>query len=294
MNTNAEILACLIEEDFGIKGSQSSKWARSLDHDSLIIDKERGLFFWNSRNIVGDPLVYLMEVRKLDFHDAKEHLKNFRYSGTLVYTINSEYTKKDVVVYPPLVDVFYEDGRSKRQYFYDRGLTDETIDMFKLGFYNNFNTIPVYMDGTFRNFQLRKDNPKTIRPYYRGTGALLFNSDIIRLTKTLYYVEGPVDAMIMVQNGFPTVSGTAGGTFKNEWFSKFVNVEKIYLLFDNDKAGVDEAKRLGKVLGFGRCKMYTFSDFGDKGYDPVDFFRDGTAAELDDIIINKSKYIFEV
>jgi DNA primase len=155
--------------------------------------------------------------------------------------------------------------------------------------------IPFFENGTFRNFQMRKDNPKTLKSYYRGVGALLYNSDILKLTNKIYFVEGPVDALIMIQNGIPAISTNAGEAFKPEWMDKFIYQDEIYICFDNDTAGITGARRVSKVLGLNRCKCYCFQDFDEKGYDPVDYFRDGGKKDdLLNIIETKSKYGFEI
>lgn len=295
-NNNSNILEILIREDFGFDTKDESRWGKSTEHDSLVLDKKRGIFFWNSQGIVGDPLVYLTNVRKYSFSDAKDYLDKFSYIGTHVYTIHSG--KNDVVVYPKLVEVFYEDGlgEEKRDYLYRRGFTDETIDRFQIGWYNGFSMIPFFEDGTFRNFQMRRDMPvKTIRAYYKGVGALLYNAEILNLVNRVYYTEGPLDALILLQNGLPAVSSNSGGGYRPEWYNKFTRQDFIYLLFDNDDAGEKEAKRLARFLGVTRCKIYCFWEFEEKGYDPVDFFRDGhTIEELKLLVKEKSKYEFEL
>ncbi len=47
------------------------------------------------------------------------------------------------------------------------------------------------------------------------------------------------------------------------------------MLFDNDSAGEKGMERGKDILGAHRCKGYTFSDFDKKGYDVIDYFRDG-------------------
>jgi DNA primase len=291
---NGNILELLVEEDFGVKSKPSSRWGKSVDHSSLVIDKQRGIFFWNANNVVGDPVVYLCKVRGYSLHDAKEYLKSFAYSGTHVYTITSK--NEEVVVYPKLVEVFFEQGLNNREYFYKRGLTDDTINRFQLGFYNGFSTIPIFENGTLMNFQLRRDKPsKEIRVYYTGLGALLFHSDILKVTDELFWVEGPVDAMVMNQNGLPTVSSSAGGGYKSDWYSRFVRQNKIYILMDNDSAGRNEAIKLAKFLGENRCIIYTFDQFEMSGYDPVDFFRDGhSASDLLELVEKYGKHSFEL
>lgn len=293
MTNNGDILSLLIEEDFGLDTRDGSRWGKAEEHSSMVLDKEKGIFFWNSQNIVGDPLVYLTKVRGYSFNLAKEYLIKYNYSGTFVYTIRS--AEEDVVVYPRLVEIFFEDGLEKREYFYKRGLDDGTINRFQLGYYDNYYTVPFFQGGTFRNFQLRQEEPaKRIKGYYRGVGPLLFNSDVLKFSDEIYYVEGPVDAMILVQNGLPAISSNCGGGYKPDWYGLFTKQKRINIVFDNDAGGRSEARRLAKFLGVTRCKIYTFQDSEEEKYDPVDFFRDGYSAEqFVDIVEKESKYIFE-
>ena len=292
-NKNTFILEQLINEDFGLRLKEGSRWAKSEEHTSLVLDRERSIFFWNSQEIVGDSLTYLQKVRHLSFRDSVEILKKMEYEGTHTWTLQEN---EEVTVFPLLVEVFWEMGKLHRDYFYRRGLTDDTINRFSLGFYNGWSTVPFFEDGTFRNFQFRMDVPsKRIKSYYKNLGALLFNSDILRLVDEVFYVEGPVDAMILLQNGIPAVSSNIGGGFRKEWYSKFLNVDRIWICFDRDTAGDNESKKLAKFFGEYRCKLYNFWEFEESGYDPVDYFRDGHSGdELLELVKEKSRYVFEL
>lgn len=295
MNDNGLILANLVEEDFGIKGRDGSRWLKGVDHDSIVVDMKRGVFYFNSRGIVGDPLVYLTKVRQMDFNDAKEYLKHSGYSGTHVYTIKGN---TEIVVYPELVDIFYDAGKEKerRKYLYKRGISDESIDRFQIGWYNGWTMVPFFMQGTFRNFQMRRDEPsKSIRGYYEDAGPLLFNSDILKLTDKVFMVEGPLDAVVLMQNGIPAISTNMSGNILLEWYHMFTGQKEIYVVFDNDSAGINEAKRVAEVLGIERCRLYNFQNFVDqKGFDPVDYFRDGrTADDFLDLVYGNAKKVYE-
>jgi len=295
MSANTQILEQLISEDFGLESKDGSRWGKGEDHDSLVLDKERGLFFWNSKGIVGDTLVYLTRVRKYSFEKARKYLEQYEnFVSTQVYTVDTDYG--DTVVYPRLVEVFFDLGKSKenREYMYNRGITDETIDRFQVGWYNEYTMIPFFVNGTFRNFQMRMEKPiKKIKKYYKAK-PLMFNSDILKITNTIFFTEGPIDAMALIQNGLPAISTDFSGNVLPEWYGKFLNQTDIILLFDNDKAGVTEAIKTAKVLGVDRCKIYTFQDFDEPSYDPVDFFKDGnTKEELLDLINEKGKYSYE-
>lgn len=294
---NTEILEQLINEDFGLEIREGSRWGKSEEHDSLVLDRERGIFFWNSQNIAGDPMVYLTKIRRMSFSDAREYLNKFKnFTSTLVYTIKSG--AEDVVVYPKLVEVFHSLGRQpeRRDYWYRRGINDTTIDRFQLGWYNEYNVIPFFVDGTFRNFQMRRDNPdKRVRSYYFGVGRLLYNSDILKIVDRVVISEGPTDCLKLNQEGIASVSSNAGATnWQNEWFRYFINQKEIVITFDNDTAGKKGAVKVAQNLGIYRCKIFTFNDFDEK-YDCVNFFQDGgTKEQLLDLIKEKGKYIFEV
>lgn len=294
---NTEILEQLIEEDFGLEAKDGSRWGKSSLHNSLVLDRERGIFFWNSQNIVGDPTIYLTKVRKMSFKDARDYLQKFKnFTSTLVYTINTD--TEDVVVYPKLVEVFNELGRQpeRRDYWYRRGIGDTTIDRFQLGWYNDYNLIPFFVDGTFRNFQMRRDQPdKRIRSYYKSVGRLPFNFDILKIVDKIIISEGPTDCLKLNQEGIASVSSNSGATgWQNDWFKYFIRMKEIYVVFDNDSAGKKGAVKVAQNLGVYRTRIFTFDGFDDK-YDCVNFFQDGgTKDQFLDLVKDKAKYTFEV
>src|SRR5690606_9422114 len=116
-------------------------------------------------------------------------------------------------VLPKLVEVFWHNGKleGNRDYWYHRGFTDQTIDRFQLGWYDGWSTLPIFMDGAFRNFQIRRDIPeKRIKNWYSGVGPLLFNSDILKVSSEVVITEGPTSAIRLVQEGIPCLSHTGG------------------------------------------------------------------------------------
>jgi len=162
---------------------------------------------------------------------------------------------------------------SRRAYWLKRGLFDQTINDFMLGWDGKRYTIPhLYRlvpfgvkrrvsqeemsAATQRNEeqtrQIKADNPtitdqalKKMLPalpekYTSVTGSRsgLFNADVLWNTDKVVICEGEIDAMLLTQWGFPAVSSTAGaGTFKEKWVDLFSGVSKIWLMYDNDEAG---------------------------------------------------------
>jgi hypothetical protein len=289
----AGTLERLVEEDYGIH-YDGKKWAHAIAHDSLIIDCERELFWWNSKNIHGDSYTYLTRVRGLSHDSAKELLRNLGFSATFIQQIKDG---EETIVYEKLVEIFHENLlEGDKTYFYNRTLTDDTINRFKLGTYNGFYTIPIYQDGLFKNFQLRRDSPKIIRQYYKNVGPLLFNSGLLKVVDKVYITEGLIGAMVLMQNGVPAVSMNMGcDSFMPEWIKYFTGVKEIVILFDNDQAGTLGAVRTAKILGESRCMIYNFFDFEGNGFAVDDFFIDGgTKDELFSEISTWGKRSYEL
>lgn len=287
------LLFDMIKEDYGAIGS--GRWWRSEQHSSLVYDAERDVYYYNSEGLIGDAYHYLTEVRKYPPRDAREYIKSHDGTATFIITVKN---KEEIVVYPKLVDIFHDAINERvKDYFYRRTITDTTIDRFKLGAYRDFATIPVYQDDLLRQIQLRMDSPrKEIRKYYKTGSSYLFNSGILRFVDTVYLVESPISAIIMMQNGLPAISMDSGAnSFSVEYYPYFIHVKKINILFDNDRAGQIGAETVSDILGETRCKVYTFWNSGVEKFGADNFFIDGgTKEDLLSTLEKESKYPFEL
>ena len=47
------LLEQLISEDYGLEVN-GTNWARAEAHNSLVIDRAKQIYYWNSRGLVGD------------------------------------------------------------------------------------------------------------------------------------------------------------------------------------------------------------------------------------------------
>lgn len=136
-----------------------------------------------------------------------------------------------------------------------RGLTDETISKFKLGWNGKRITIPVFdKQGKLINIRYRRSPGRSKGPKMlskKGSKASLFNIRVLSENKSFVVItEGEFDAIIAVQNGFPAVSGTAGATtFKEEWVKEFADINAVYICYDTDEAGEKGAKQVAELLG---------------------------------------------
>jgi DNA primase len=283
----------LVEQDYGLE-IDGTAYAHAIQHDSLVINRRKQLFFWNSKNINGDAFTYLTVIRGLNANNANELIRKNGQAHTYITEIRNE---EEVVVYPKLVEVFKENlAHADKTYFYKRTINDETMSRFDLGFNDGYYMIPFRQDYVLKQFQMRRDYPsKDIRGYYKNAGGFLYNSDYLPLINKVYYVEGVTSCLVLMQNGIPSVSSNTGAEgFMHRWFGKFLHQDEIYLIYDNDSAGRLGAIRTAKILGENRCKIYTF-DGQEKGYDANDFFIDGgTKDQFIDLVNEKSKYSFEL
>jgi hypothetical protein len=277
----------IISEDYTLRGS--GNYLRSLEHNSLVVDVNKQIWYWNSKGIAGDMFDWLIRVRGYSKSRAREIVG--LHDPRLVVTRGME--KKDVAVNANLVDAFFNLGKFYRDYWYSRGYTDATIDLFKLGYSGDWYTIPIFVDGKFKNFQCRTPDKK-MRHWYRGVGPLPFNLDYVKNKEFFVLTEGPVDAIMLMQQGLPAMStNTGAGYFETEWVSEFKNLREVWVIHDNDKAGRKGARNIGKIFGT-LARLYCFDGFVE-GYDLSDYFLDGETTEsFSRLVRDNAKYWFEI
>jgi hypothetical protein len=135
------------------------------------------------------------------------------------------------------------------------GLTDETIDQFKVGYchccptspYSDSITIPYYQGGDLVNLRHRLGSPNghgKYRPEIAGLPSNIFNIDSLD-DGWVILVEGEFKTMVLWQYGLPAV-GIPGTSFKDDWVSRFGKVERVYVTFDPgaEKQSLKAAKKL--------------------------------------------------
>jgi DNA primase len=281
-------LAQLVKEDYGLTGN--GRWLRSDIHSSLVIDSEKEIFFFNSRGISGNAFDYLTKVRGLNSKLARSLLAD----NTAQLPNDSDFCLQ--VKFEKLVDLFHSAGRNTRDYWYKRLLTDQTIDRYRLGNFEDWNLIPIYNDGLFYNFQCRRDTPeKKIRFWYRDRDfkPVLFNKDILPFIDSVYIVEGMVDCLLLNQFGLPSVCSINGAdTWNPGWIKYFTKMKDIVYIADNDKGGVVGARRVSDSLGSSRVRIVRFKDEADK-YGSLNFFQaGGTVDSFKQFIKDNSVYGF--
>ena len=158
-------------------------------------------------------------------------------------------------------------------YWRSRGLTDQTISEFFLGWDGQRYTIPAlyrlipfgvkrritpeeYASEYARHIadveRLQAENPEWTEQEIRkaahpipikytslyGSRVGIFNADTLIDANEVVICEGEIDAMLLYQSGVRAVSSTGGaGSWKADWVKMFTHIRDVFVLYDNDEAG---------------------------------------------------------
>lgn len=188
-----------------------------------------------------------------------------------------------------------------------RGLTDETVKKYLLGWDGQRLTIPVYDEfNTLVNFRLYKwnstDDAWKVINYEDEHGNRYGEVRLYGIENLLddsidyvVYSEGELDRICAEQHGFPTVSATSGaGSWKPEWTKYFRGKKRVYIAQDNDDAGRRAAAKLcDKLYRVVDCYVVQWpEDFPVKG-DITDWFTKCGLTEEDfqALLDNAVKYV---
>lgn len=181
-----------------------------------------------------------------------------------------------------------------REYLNARGITDNLIEEYKLGwgqFYGQWwITIPIKdQNGGYYFFKLRQDpqagNDKITYP--RGIKAQIYDWEALKnpLEKVVI-CEGELDRLLLVSKGIAAITSTHGaGTFKNEWIDGLNGVKQVYVCFDNDYAGKKGTEKvMQQLLNTEQHQVFIITlpqEVGDGG-DITDYFikHHGNEADL--------------
>ena len=182
----------------------------------------------------------------------------------------------------------------------ERHLEEKTIKHFKLGADGNIITIPIFdANDNLVNIRRRK-NPKDTNPdmpkYYTESGcrSIMFNEYALsRNPMEVIITEGEFDAMMLWQSGLTNVvSVTLGaGYFSSERADQFKNVKRIYLCYDQDRAGREWLKKAIEYLWADKCRIVELpKPAGVAKMDVSDWFNKHNGSKEEFIkLMNKAK-----
>lgn len=145
-------------------------------------------------------------------------------------------------------------------------------------------TIP-YLDGpTVLTMRAKQIGGNVIQA--KGTSIRLFGVDNIRDQDEVFICEGEFDAMLLDQLGYASCAIPGALSFQELWSMYLEGARRVFLLLDNDEAGIKGAERVKQFLG-ARAKIVRLPlPDGEESTDITEFFlRDGhTTVEFDALL----------
>lgn len=171
-------------------------------------------------------------------------------------TVNGSYIRPDIKLVVKYRDAL-KDSPEALAYLHDeRGLSDDTIAHFRLGYDEERAAIaiPIFKDGNLINIKYRILHP-TGPKYLSESGAetWIYNeAGIVAANKfqKILIVEGEFDLMSVWQAGIKNVVSPASG--KNSygpWIEYLDKIKEVYIAYDNDAPGRETAKEMAERIG---------------------------------------------
>lgn len=253
---------------------------------SLTVNLSRGLYYCQTCHSKGNAHTLYKTIYKLSNEQAwfemGDALKIDRPDSTkptrpaIDIGLAAEYSRALMKLTGPIRQVLKE----------RRGLSDETLLKHQLGWDGDRITIPIYDEfNTLVNFRRYKwnsdeDQWKVLNYVDDATNTYGevriygINNLVDTSIEEVVWCEGELDKVCAEQYGFPAACATSGaGIWRPEWARYFKGKKKIYIVQDNDTAGVTATQKLCERL----CRIvdvFTIQwpeNFPAKG-DITDFF----------------------
>lgn len=170
-----------------------------------------------------------------------------------------------------------------------RGLTEDTLVKFQIGYDGERKrfTIPIRdRDGNLVNVRRYRmgaaQGQKMQNALGHGSPPRLFPITVLPETGDVMVVEGELDALICIQNGFAAVSGTGGARRWDDSWSREFTGNHVYIMYDNDEDGRVGSKKAARSLSGPAASVHVMDPLvEDEKGDITDFFvQGGTASHL--------------
>lgn len=189
---------------------------------------------------------------------------------------------------PERLEEIKEIPEEAKEYLRSRGLSEDTIKHFGLGYCKTREAIaiPIYKSGELVNIKYRFLKPETIKySSEKNAETWLYNEDGIQQglkQEYLVVVEGEFDAMLAWQHGIKNVVSPASGKDSyGVWLELIDAIPKVYIAYDNDKGGQEASQKLADRIGVEKCYSIQYPE-GDK--DANDFFLHKTEKDFRELV----------
>lgn len=254
-----------IEKFYRTKVDVKSKSGDELKCICPFHDETVGSFYANVKNGIfhcfgcgasGSIFQFVEKLEKVTFLEAVKILANF--AGITISEKNK--LKARPPIDPKLPNRYYDlllKAKDVLKWIQDkRGLFDEAIKKYKLGWDGIRITIPIYDEKrVLRNIRRysAKKKEKMIsfrtKKYTYGEGRIYGLDEMLaRPNETIHLHEGEFDKLLASQDGFLAVTGTVGAkTWKDEW-TKYFAGRDVVVFYDMDPEGRKGADKVCRKL----------------------------------------------
>jgi len=140
---------------------------------------------------------------------------------------------------------------------------------------------------TFQKLKFAKGSstPYLITP--AGKTLTLYNLHNVIKADTVFIVEGEKDAETLISNGLVATTTPNGASSWKDQYKEYLNGKEVYLIPDNDKAGINYAKVILKSLPDAKLIGLPFPNFADKlNKDVSDYLATHTFEQLTELFKN--------
>lgn len=125
---------------------------------------------------------------------------------------------------------------------------------------------PMKIEGIVKNVKYR--GPEKSFKLFSGAELIWYNYDAILKSNEIVIVEGEIDLLTWIENGYENVISVPNGANKNlEYLDNsihaFDHLNKIYLACDQDTKGIELRDELIRRLGIERCSIINFKQYKD-------------------------------
>jgi DNA primase len=227
---------------------------------SMNIDDKPGVYRCFSCKAKGEFLSYLVQLTEWPVTKALSFCRKIRKE------VEDDYTPVKTPKSPPPDQSILEKYAWRHNYLYERGLTEETLQRFDIGFDKESNSLTIpWFDRNGNLVAIKKRNVVDKR-YKFSAGAdlskTLFGLNHVKPRNVVWLTEGEIDAMTLDQvfriAHFENFSACALGG-KELHSGQVVELVRrqpslVVLMLDNDEAGTSAQKTVKSKL-IGDCKV---------------------------------------
>lgn len=278
---------------------------------SFSVNVKEGYCYCFGCGFGGDVFAFVMRHREVNFYEAFRFLAERARITIPTRREDFEEEQKRQDIYGALseaANLYHQNLPSNvRDYLKGRGLTNEMVDKYKIGFCNEGTQFTADKETLFKAGLIYENEEECFRGYiifphfYHGRVVYmsgrgwpekkhkklekdkvplvhLYNEEAVR-EKEVIVCEGEIDTLTLLQNGFNACGVLGASSFKEEWVEKFKHCQTVYLSFDGDEAGTKANCKIAELFG-PKARLVSLPE----GQDVNDFFKERTKEDYQKLL----------